>query len=109
MKKILLSISVLTIILLSSCNKTKNTKHGDVLFWQQTGSGFGITTVNFNGQTSYITQEFGSAPSCGGITGCANYIFVETGTYNFTATDGTYNWSGSVTVTEDGCSTQLLE
>ena len=107
MKNILLSISVLAIILLTSCNKT--TKHGDVLFWQQTGSGFGITTVNFNGQTSYITQEFGSAPPCGGITGCANYIFVETGTYNFTATDGPNNWSGSVTVTEDGCSTQLLE
>jgi hypothetical protein len=104
MKKILLITSVLTMILLSSCNKTK---YGNVTFWQQTGSGYGITVVNIDGVTSNITSEYDSAPSCG-TSGCAVFNQLETGTYNFTASDGTDTWSGTVTVTEDGCATKLL-
>jgi hypothetical protein len=104
MKKILLFTSILTIVLLSSCNKTK---YGDVTFWQQTDSGYGITVVNIDGVTSNITSEYDAAPSCGS-SGCAVFNHLETGSYSYTATDGTDNWSGTVTVTEDGCSTMRL-
>jgi hypothetical protein len=104
MKKLLLITSVLTIVLLSSCNKVK---YGNVTFWQQTGSGYGVTVVEIDGVTSNITSEYDSAPSCGS-SGCAVFNQLETGTYNFTASDGTSSWSGTVTVTEDGCSTEQL-
>jgi hypothetical protein len=85
MKKILLFTSILTIVLLSSCNKTK---YGNVTFWQQTGSGYGITVVNIDGVTSNITSENDSTPDCGD-SGCAVFNQLETGTYNYTAIDVT--------------------
>jgi len=104
MKKILLFTSILTIILLSSCNKTK---YGNATFWQQTGSGYDITVVNINGVTSNITSEYASAPDCG-TSGCAVFNQLETGTYNYTASDGVDTWSGTVKITEDGCATMQL-
>jgi len=104
MKKILLLTSLLTMVLLSSCNKTK---YGNVTFWQETGSGYGVTVVSVNGITSNITQEYSSTPDCG-ASGCAVFNQLETGTYNYTASDGTDNWSGTVNVTEDGCTTMEL-
>lgn len=99
MKKILILSSFLTIVLLSSCNKQK---YGDVTFWQQTGSGYGITVVNIDGVTSNITSEYASAPNCG-ASGCAVFNQLETGTYDYFASDGTDSWSGTVTVTDDVC------
>jgi hypothetical protein len=87
----------------AACNKTK---YGDVVFWQQTGSGYGITVVSVDGVTSNITSEYGAAPSCGS-SGCAVFNGLDVGTYNYTASDGTDTWSGSVTVTE-GCTTFRL-
>lgn len=104
MKKTLLLTSILTMILLSSCNKIK---YGNVTFWQKTGSGYDVTVVSVNGITSNITQEYSSAPDCG-ASGCAVFNQLETGTYNYTASDGTDNWSGTVKVTEDGCTTMEL-
>ncbi len=104
MKRILLLSSLLTVLLLASCKKEK---FGNVTFWQQTGSGYGITVVNLNGVTSNITSEYDSAPSCG-TSGCAVFNQLETGTYNYTASDGTNSWSGTVTVKEDGCTTMQL-
>jgi hypothetical protein len=91
-------------ILLSSCNKTK---YGNATFWQQTGSGYDITVVSVNGVTSNITSEYGSAPSCGS-SGCAVFNQLETGTYDYTASDGTDSWSGKITIKEDGCTTLQL-
>ncbi|MFM7770295.1 MAG: hypothetical protein ACKO8Q_07020, partial [Bacteroidota bacterium] len=51
----------------ASCNKTK---YGDVVFWQQTGSGFGLTVVEIDGVSSNITSEYGTDPDCG-ASGCA--------------------------------------
>ncbi|NBP74893.1 MAG: hypothetical protein EBR35_02705 [Flavobacteriales bacterium] len=103
MKKTLLFTSILTVILFSSCKKTK---YGDATFWQQTGSGYDLTVVNIDGVTSNITSEYPSAPSCGS-SGCAVFNHLETGTYNYTASDGTATWSGTVDITED-CSTYRL-
>ena len=89
--------------MLSSCNKTK---YGNITFWQKTGSGYGVTVVSINGVTSNITSEKSSAPECG-ASGCAVFNQLETGTYDYTASDGTDNWSGQVTIVE-GCKTMEL-
>ena len=80
---------------------------GSVVFWQQTGSGYGITNVTINGVTSSITSEYGSTPSCG-ASGCAVFDGLKIGTYNYTATDGTTTWSGTITITPDGCASMEL-
>ena len=104
MKKIIkLSIVLFTTILFSNCTKVK---YGDVTFWQQTGSGYGITVVDIDGVTSNITSEYGSIPDCGS-SGCAVFNNLETGTYNFSATDGTNNWTGAITISE-GCTKREL-
>jgi hypothetical protein len=104
-------------LLASSANGKKNataTKtvtitaaKGNAIFWQLTGSGHSVTVVSVNGITSNITSEYSSAPSCG-AAGCAVFNDLEIGTYNFGASDGTVNWSGTVTITKDGCTTKKL-
>ena len=89
---------------MSNCSKTE---YGNVIFWQQTGSGFGITVVEIDGVSSNITSEYGSTPDCG-AAGCALFNNLETGTYNFSATDGTNNWTGAITVSE-GCLKRELD
>tara|TARA_B100000780_G_C20845063_1_gene335806 strand:- start:45 stop:365 length:321 start_codon:yes stop_codon:yes gene_type:complete len=98
MKKIfnILIATIFISLLFSSCTKTK---YGDVTFWQKTGSGYGITVVSLEGVTSNITSEYGSTPDCGS-SGCAVFNNIETGTYNYGASDGTDSWSGSVRITE---------
>jgi hypothetical protein len=102
-KKLVLFSSMMILLVLSSCHKTK---YGNVTFWQKTGGGFGITVVSLNSVTSNITSEYNSAPGCG-TSGCAVFNQLETGTYNYSATDGTSSWSGTVDVVE-GCKTVEL-
>jgi len=102
-KATLLILALAMLAGLSSCNKTK---YGDIVFWQQTGSGFGITVVELNGVTSNITSEYGSEPACGS-SGCAVFNGLEEGVYDYTASDGTSYWSGSVYISE-GCKTFKL-
>ena len=75
---------------------------GDVIFWQITGSGFGTTTVTVNGLTSVITVDSPSSPDCG-TSGNAVFNELKVGIYSFTATDGTYNWSGNLTIEMNVC------
>jgi hypothetical protein len=96
MKKFILFAALA--IVTFSCNKVKT---GDVTFWQATGSGTGITVVSLNGISSNITSEYSSSPSCGSA-GCAVFNDLEEGSYAYTASDGTNNWAGTVTVVE-GC------
>ncbi|MFM1771091.1 MAG: hypothetical protein RLZZ71_233 [Bacteroidota bacterium] len=102
-RNLFFAIVAIVTLTLASCGKIKT---GDVTFWQQTGSGYGVTVVSVDGITSNITSEYGAAPSCGS-SGCAVFNGLDEGTYNYTATDGTDTWSGSVTVTE-GCTTVRL-
>jgi hypothetical protein len=101
--KLILKLSYITLALLflQSCTKT-----GDVTFWQETGSGYGITVVSLNGVTSNITSEYNSAPDCG-EAGCAVFNSLEDGVYNYSASDGNYTWSGSVDI-NSGCLTLEL-
>ncbi|MEN9998565.1 MAG: hypothetical protein RI922_1555 [Bacteroidota bacterium] len=96
MKKLILFAGLAIATL--SCNKVKT---GDVTFWQATGSGTGITVVSLDGISSNITSEYTSTPSCGSA-GCAVFNDLEEGTYSYSASDGTNNWAGTVTVIE-GC------
>ena len=81
---------------------------GNVTFWQITNSGYSITTVSLNGLTSDITSEYNSSPTCAD-SGNATFYNLEVGDYSFTATDGTYNWSGTVQITKDGCTSMQLQ
>jgi len=101
--KTFLFFSLFISFTLISCNKIK---YGDVTFWQQTNSGYGVTVVDIDGVTSNITLEYNSTPDCG-ESGCAVFNQLETGDYNYTASDGTDYWSGSVSITE-GCLTVQL-
>jgi hypothetical protein len=103
MKAKLFFFAALLLIGATSCNKTK---YGNVTFWQQMGSGFGVTVVTINGVSSNITSEYNGVPSCG-ASGCAVFNQLETGIYDYAATDGTDVWSGSITV-EEGCNTLEL-
>lgn len=102
-KTILIASTAMLVMVLSSCGKVKT---GNVTFWQQSGSGYGITVVSLNSVTSNITSEYGGAPACG-EGGCAVFNGIEVGTYTYSASDGTDNWNGSVTVSE-GCKTIQL-
>lgn len=101
MKKILL-LSMIGFSVLS-CRKTKT---GDVTFWQASGSGASYTVVSLNGNSANITSEYASSPSCG-ASGCAVFKGLEVGSYSYSASDGTYNWSGTIYV-EEGCNKKQL-
>ena len=90
---------ILGAIFFSSCSKEELT--GDVTFWQQTNSGYGITVVELNGNSANITSEYNSAPDCG-TSGCAVFNNLVEGSYNYTASDGDAIWSGTVNI-EEGC------
>ena len=102
-RNLFFAIVAIVTVSLAGCGKNKT---GDVTFWQQTGSGYGVTVVSVDGVTSNITSEYGSAPSCG-TSGCAVFNGLDAGSYNYTASDGSATWSGSVTITE-GCTTVRL-
>lgn len=87
----------------SSCRKETT---GEVTFWQKTGSGYGITVVEIDGVSSNITSEFGSTPNCG-ESGCAVFKGLSSGKYNYSASDGSDVWSGTIDITE-GCLTVEL-
>ena len=70
---------------------------GDVTFWQRSGSGYGITVVELNGNSANITHEYSVTPDCG-ESGCAVFNGIEYGTYSYTASDGSAYWSGTVTI-----------
>ena len=59
------------------------------------------------GIKSDISSEYTFPPDCGS-SGCAVFNNLETGTYNFSATDGTNNWTGAITVSE-GCLKRELD
>jgi hypothetical protein len=102
-KTILLASTAMLLIIISSCGKVKT---GNVTFWQQSGSGYGVTVVSLNSVTSNITSEYASKPACG-EAGCAVFNGIEEGTYTYSASDGTSSWEGTTVITE-GCKTIQL-
>lgn len=78
---------------------------GNVVFWTARQDIYPITVsvdgVNVGTITVYITG--GGAPQCG-TQGCVT-IEKDSGYYNFTATDGYHNWSGTFYINAGDCST----
>jgi hypothetical protein len=121
----LAAIAAVFLVGISSCTKTKGCTDptatnynasaeqddgtcayaGNVVFYYAT-SGTNATVV-INGQTGTVTTAFSSTPSCG-TSGCANFT-LPIGTYNYTASSTFTNWSGSVIVTKNGCTAQVLQ
>lgn len=80
---------------------------GKALFWTSSDLGCGSITVTLSGSTGTISQYYSSGtPDCG-ASGCANFS-LPAGSYNFTAKCSTKNWSGTITITADGCSRMRL-
>ncbi len=84
-------------------NVTIKKATGNVTFWQITNSGYDITVVTIDGVSSNITDEYPSVPSACGVAGCAVFNNISVGNHTFSATDGTYTWNGTVSITKDGC------
>jgi hypothetical protein len=83
---------------------------GTVTFWQINNSGYDYTDVTINGSTAVVTSEYPNTPSCN-ASGCASFQLCP-GTYAWTAEEqfpGTTTWSGTVTVSEEGCTTMWLQ
>jgi len=79
---------------------------GNVTFWYNSNGT--SATVNVGGKTGYITQYYSTYnPSCGS-SGCANFT-LPVGSYSYTASSTWSTWSGTVTVTKNGCSLMLLQ
>ena len=79
---------------------------GKVTFWQAPSCGCGTTDVTINGVTKQITLDFSSIPNCD-ENGTASFT-LKSGTYYYTASDGTISWSGNVTVPTNSCLTVEL-
>jgi len=86
---------------------TSGSTNGKALFWTSSDLGCGSITVTLSGSTGTISQYYSSGtPDCG-ASGCANFS-LPAGSYNFTAKCSTKNWSGTITITADGCSRMRL-
>ncbi|MBS1775927.1 MAG: hypothetical protein JSS64_06560 [Bacteroidetes bacterium] len=86
----------------SGGNGNGGNTQGDVMFWLASDMTCGNISVTCGGTTKSISSYYSSgAPSCG-ASGCATFT-LNPGTYNFTASCSNKNWSGSVTVTANGC------
>ncbi|PKP25343.1 MAG: hypothetical protein CVU03_08300 [Bacteroidetes bacterium HGW-Bacteroidetes-2] len=77
---------------------------GDIIFW--TGQDFGcgpITVFVESVGTNSITGFFSSPPNCSDTGAGGNFNNLPVGTYNFTASCSSFTWSGSFSITENGC------
>jgi len=84
---------------------TVNAANGTAIFWQSSGSY--ITTVTIGVISQDITANYATTPDCG-TSGCANFTNISYGDYSFSATDGTYNWNGTITIYPGLCSPMQL-
>ena len=105
MKKLIHLTLFIALISFSACQKNALQKDGKVIFWyNSTGTN---ATVSINGQTGFVTLYYsGYDPNCG-ANGCANFT-LPVGTYSWSAYSTFSNWSGTVTITNNGCQQVLL-
>ncbi len=77
------------------------------MFWSNFSGGIITVTIDGGVSSGQITKYYNQTtpPDCGSA-GCYNVI-VSIGTHTYSATDGTYNWSGNFQGSGT-CSTFLL-
>lgn len=114
MKRFLLFSATILSLFMFSCEEDSD-DDGDrggsgvglATVWVQSDFGCGNITVNVGGITKVITAYYSEgSPGCD-ADGCANYTLTP-GTYSMSASCTDSTWSGTITVTEDGCSTMQL-
>lgn len=91
-----------------TCSSSGPVNNSEITFW--VGSDLGCGSINVtleNVGSGSITSYYSSSPDCG-ASGCANFSNLAAGTYNFTASCPDYNWSGTISVSEDQCSKMQL-
>lgn len=114
MKKII-SIALIVCILFA-CNKESIIEGiapvedytgptGSAAFWLNINDG-GPVTVKCAGQSKTISVYLTSPPDCGNPS-AANFT-LPVGTHTFTASSSKYNWSGEITIIENGCAKMRL-
>lgn len=80
--------------------------NGKISFFTPDNPGLNPITIICNGQTKTITSKLIGAPNC---TNNGTIFSLPAGTYSYTASRLSQNWSGSVTVTGNGsCSFEVL-
>ena len=76
---------------------------GQITVWTSNGGVNQISVSIDNSAAGTITQYYvGGSPGCA-ATGCVTAT-LKVGSHTISATDGVFSWSGTMTVTRDGCS-----
>ena len=78
---------------------------GTATFWNDASAG--TVTVNLAGQQATMAGYFNAAPGCG-ATGAANFNNLTPGSYPYTASSTSHNWSGTTTIVAGQCARVLL-
>ncbi len=100
-RKINLALAFMAFVLIVGFNAC-TPKPGKIVFWVDADLGCGVIDVTINGTTKSITSYYsGSTPSCDDA-GCATFELAP-GSYNWTAACTGSTWSGTSTVTTEGC------
>ena len=93
-------------------DKTKSIKvnqaTGNTVIWTNINSPYDVISVNIYGLTALITSGYSSAPDCG-ASGCAVFNGLPVGIHTIVASDGTTNWSSTITISKDQCTKLELQ
>ncbi len=109
MKKVLFTFLAFLLVFVGCKKEEPAPKDGKVIFWNRLGDGIDFVDVTIGNATRTITKDFASTPECdreGGAT-----FTLAPGTYSYRAKEdgGLFRtWSGSVTISSNGCQTMLL-
>jgi len=103
MKTKILSIATILFIAITISSCKEEVLPGKATFWNDSADGLPTMVVIMDdGSTGVITSDYSSSPDCG-ASGCYTYE-ADPGTYGFVAGEqGGTTWSGTVTITDDGC------
>lgn len=109
-KTLVMATIVAASAFLTSC--TQEPTPGRVSFWVQNDlGGGGNISVKIDGYATKTITGFypGGITSCTGNLSTADYT-LNPGSYNYTAanTDSSLTWSGTATITDNGCATIKL-
>ncbi|MGG5507080.1 MULTISPECIES: hypothetical protein [unclassified Myroides] len=83
-------------------NNGGGSSDGQISFWIGSDYQCGPITVTVNGQSRSITSYYSNGIADCNATGNANFTLAP-GTYSFTATCQSYNWSGTFEIKAAGC------
>ena len=80
---------------------------GQATIWTSNSNVNPISVYIDNISAGTITSSYNGTPDCGSL-GCVTAT-LKVGTHAVSASDGNFNWTGTVNVVRDGCSTLVLQ